>query len=128
MAQSTDQSTAAHPQLKPGWDGFVADWSSDQRSFKTASWHKAMMWIFLLSDTFIFGTFLLSYMTCAHVDAPFPGPTPARCSRCISPASQFSAAPDRHHDLHADHEQRHHGAGGQLRLPQEPCHDRRLPC
>jgi cytochrome c oxidase subunit 3 len=41
----------------------VADWSSDQRSFKTASWGKVMMWVFLLSDTFIFGCFLLSYMT-----------------------------------------------------------------
>jgi cytochrome c oxidase subunit 3 len=46
-----------------GWRSLVADWSSDQRAFKTASWGKTMMWIFLLSDTFIFGTFLLSYMT-----------------------------------------------------------------
>lgn len=49
--------------LQPGWRGFSADWSSDQRAFKRASWHKAMMWIFLLSDTFIFSCFLLSYMT-----------------------------------------------------------------
>src|SRR3546814_6795291 len=34
-----------------------------QRAFKRASWHKAMMWIFLLSDTFVFSCFLLSYMT-----------------------------------------------------------------
>ena len=47
----------------PGMRGIVADWSSDQRSFKTASWGKVMMWVFLLSDTFIFGCFLLSYMT-----------------------------------------------------------------
>lgn len=47
----------------PGLRGIVADWSSDQRSFKTASWGKVMMWVFLLSDTFIFGCFLLSYMT-----------------------------------------------------------------
>jgi len=40
----------------------VADWSSDQRAFHVA-WGKAMMWIFLLSDTFIFGCFLTSYMT-----------------------------------------------------------------
>ena len=43
--------------------GVVADWSSDQRSFKTASWGKAMMWIFLVSDTFVFSCFLISYMT-----------------------------------------------------------------
>lgn len=46
-----------------GWQGVASDWSSDQRAFKSASWGKAMMWIFLLSDTFVFGCFLLSYMT-----------------------------------------------------------------
>ncbi|WP_395677211.1 heme-copper oxidase subunit III family protein [Inquilinus sp.] len=46
-----------------GWQGISEDWSSDQRAFKSASWGKAMMWIFLLSDTFVFGCFLLSYMT-----------------------------------------------------------------
>lgn len=44
-------------------EGFVADWASDQRAFKNVPWGKAMMWIFLLSDTFIFSCFLLSYMT-----------------------------------------------------------------
>ncbi|WP_421702913.1 heme-copper oxidase subunit III family protein [Aliiroseovarius sp.] len=43
--------------------GFVADWSSDQRAFKRVSWGKAMMWILLLSDTFIFACFLVAYMT-----------------------------------------------------------------
>ena len=51
------------PEATPGWQGISADWASDQRAFKTASWGKAMMWIFLLSDTFIFSCFLLSYMT-----------------------------------------------------------------
>jgi len=46
-----------------GLQGIVADWSSDQRAFKNIPWGKAMMWIFLLSDTFIFSCFLLSYMT-----------------------------------------------------------------
>ena len=46
-----------------GIEGVVADWSSDQRAFKNVPWGKAMMWIFLLSDTFIFSCFLLSYMT-----------------------------------------------------------------
>ena len=43
--------------------GLVHDLSSDQRAFKGVPWGKAMMWIFLLSDTFIFSIFLLSYMT-----------------------------------------------------------------
>ena len=37
--------------------------SSDQLAFKGVPWGKAMMWIFLVSDTFIFGCFLASYMT-----------------------------------------------------------------
>jgi len=60
MAHS--EATHAVGQL-PGMKGFVADWASDQRAFKNVPWGKAMMWIFLLSDTFVFGCFLLSYMT-----------------------------------------------------------------
>jgi cytochrome c oxidase subunit 3 len=56
--------TSDHLSQRPsGLPGVVADWSSDQRSFKSASWRKAMMWIFLVSDTFIFSCFLISYMT-----------------------------------------------------------------
>ena len=45
-----------------GWQAIVRDWSSDRQTFKVP-WGKAMMWIFLLSDTFIFGCFLTGYMT-----------------------------------------------------------------
>jgi len=56
-------STAAQAPFVPsGWRGLVADWRSDQHAFKV-SWGKAMMWIFLVSDTFIFGCFLTGYMT-----------------------------------------------------------------
>jgi cytochrome c oxidase subunit 3 len=60
----------------PGLRGVVADWSSDQRAFKSASWRKAMMWIFLLSDTFVFGTFLIGYMT-ARMSTVTPWPNPS---------------------------------------------------
>src|SRR5476649_2357382 len=63
----------AHP---GGWQGFAADWSSDQRAFKSATWGKAMMWIFLLSDTFIFSCFLLSYMT-VRISTTTPWPNPS---------------------------------------------------
>jgi cytochrome c oxidase subunit 3 len=59
-----------------GWRSIVADWSSDQRAFKSASWGKAMMWIFLLSDTFIFSCFLLSYMT-VRMSTTVPWPNPS---------------------------------------------------
>ena len=63
MAETTVTSTGGPAPLKDGFEGVVADWSSDQRAFKGVPWGKAMMWIFLLSDTFIFSCFLLSYMT-----------------------------------------------------------------
>ncbi len=58
-----------------GLRGLVADWSSDQQAFKV-SWGKAMMWIFLLSDTFIFSCFLTGYMTVRIAStAPWPNPS-----------------------------------------------------
>ena len=44
-----------------GLQGVVSDLSSDKQAFPVP-WGKAMMWIFLLSDTFIFSCFLTSYM------------------------------------------------------------------
>jgi len=63
MADSATTNTEAQGDLASGMKGFVSDWASDQRTFKKVPWGKAMMWIFLLSDTFIFSCFLLSYMT-----------------------------------------------------------------
>jgi cytochrome c oxidase subunit 3 len=69
--------THGEPGLRPaGLRGVAADFSSDQRAFKTASWGKAMMWIFLLSDTFVFGCFLIAYMT-ARMSTPVPWPNPS---------------------------------------------------
>ena len=39
----------------------AGDFAADKQAF-TVPWGKAMMWIFLLSDTFIFSCFLTSYM------------------------------------------------------------------
>jgi cytochrome c oxidase subunit 3 len=48
--------------LPDGRRGVVNDFASDKQAFQVP-WGKAMMWIFLLSDTFIFSCFLTSYMT-----------------------------------------------------------------
>ncbi len=70
-------SNIAQPQARPeGVQGIAADWSSDQRAFKNVPWGKAMMWIFLLSDTFIFSCFLLSYMT-VRMSTTVPWPNPS---------------------------------------------------
>jgi len=48
--------------LPAGTKGVVADFSADKQTFQVP-WGKAMMWFFLLSDTFIFGSFLTGYMS-----------------------------------------------------------------
>ena len=59
--------------LPKGIHGLTHDWSSDQTAFKKVPWGKAMMWIFLLSDTFIFSCFLISLMTArASTTAEWP--------------------------------------------------------
>ena len=64
MSPQNSSATVAQPaELKAGLTGMTEDWASDQRAFKNVPWGKAMMWIFLLSDTFIFTIFLISYMT-----------------------------------------------------------------
>ncbi|WP_240454032.1 heme-copper oxidase subunit III family protein [Halomonas sp. NO4] len=54
----------------------MADWSSDQRVFKQVPWGKAMMWAFILSDIFIFGCFLIAYMT-VRITSTEPWPNAA---------------------------------------------------
>jgi cytochrome c oxidase subunit 3 len=77
MAETTLTHTEGTSATRPdGLEGFVADWSSDQRTFKNVPWGKAMMWIFLLSDTFIFSCFLLSYMT-VRMSTTVPWPNPS---------------------------------------------------
>src|SRR5438105_6114289 len=54
----------------------VTDWSTDQETFKKVHWGKAMIWRFLLSDTFIFSCFLTSYMTVrSSTTMPWPNPS-----------------------------------------------------
>src|SRR6201988_4200088 len=76
MAETTLADPKQSPQLIAGLRGVAADWASDQRAFKNVSWGKAMMWIFLLSDTFIFSCFLLSYMT-TRMSTTVPWPNPS---------------------------------------------------
>ncbi|GAB3291636.1 heme-copper oxidase subunit III family protein [Parahaliea aestuarii] len=56
-----DTSSQDDSYTRPGVPGMVADWSADKQAFDMP-WGKLMMWIFLLSDTFIFSIFLTSYM------------------------------------------------------------------
>ncbi len=52
-----ERSTAALRGLRAA----ASDWAQDKQAF-AVPWGKAMMWIFLLSDTFVFTCFLTSYM------------------------------------------------------------------
>ena len=70
------ENTVGVAEQPEGMRSIVADWSSDQRAFKNVPWGKAMMWIFLVSDTFIFSCFLLSYMT-VRLSTTVPWPNPS---------------------------------------------------
>jgi cytochrome c oxidase subunit 3 len=76
MSPATTTPASGHAiAVPPGLRGLVADWAGDRQTFHVA-WGKAMMWIFLLSDTFIFGTFLTGYMTVrASTTVPWPNPS-----------------------------------------------------
>src|SRR5258708_27051067 len=76
MAETVLTNTGTSITRPAGLQGVAADSSSDQRALKNVSWGKAMMWIFLLSDTFIFSCFLLSYMT-ARMSTTVPWPNPS---------------------------------------------------
>ena len=58
-----ENSNASVQVTTPPDRGVVKEWASDQKAFKGVPWGKAMMWIFLVSDTFVFSIFLISYMT-----------------------------------------------------------------
>jgi cytochrome c oxidase subunit 3 len=76
--------TQAGPQ--EGMDGLVDDWSSDKQTYHVP-WGKAMMWIFLVSDTFIFTCFLTAYL---HV-------------RLTTTEPSDSVDSDRSNDIHSDY-------------------------
>ena len=59
----------------PGTKGVADDFSRDKQVFGVP-WGKAMMWIFLLSDTFIFSCFLVGYMS-VRISSTDPWPIPS---------------------------------------------------
>jgi cytochrome c oxidase subunit 3 len=75
-ASPTTSPPADNP-IVAGWRDLSGDWSSDRTAFKQVPWGKAMMWIFLLSDTFIFGSFLTGYMT-VRMSTTVPWPNPSQ--------------------------------------------------
>ena len=68
----TTQSDKSATYTEPGIAGMVSDWAADKQTFDMP-WGKIMMWIFLLSDTFIFSVFLTSYMN-VRMSATEPWP------------------------------------------------------
>ncbi|BCL75143.1 bb3-type cytochrome oxidase subunit IV [Jeongeupia sp. HS-3] len=75
MPQSTPSPATAETTAPSGVRGLAADWSADREAFKVP-WGKAMMWVFLLSDTFVFGIFLSGYMAVRMTTAePWPNPS-----------------------------------------------------
>ncbi len=75
MASDVTESGAAAASLPEGLQGLTRDWSADKQTFQVP-WGKAMMWFFLLSDTFIFTCFLTSYMN-VRMSTRVPWPNPS---------------------------------------------------
>ena len=71
----SDNAVSSPAELEEGVSGLTQDWTSDKQTFH-APWGKAMMWIFLLSDTFIFSIFLTSYMK-VRITTTVPWPNPS---------------------------------------------------
>ncbi len=101
-----------------GLPGVVTDFAGDKQAF-AVPWGKAMMWIFLLSDTFIFSCFLVSYMH-VRMSTTVPWPNPSEVFALSLGGRTHPADPDRDHDVHPDQQQRHDGDGRQLRLSPQP--------
>jgi cytochrome c oxidase subunit III len=76
MTPTTSTEAADSVPAPQGLRSLAADWSSDQEVFKQVHWGKAMMWIFLVSDTFVFSCFLIAYMTMrTSTTAAWPNPS-----------------------------------------------------
>src|SRR5207302_10577009 len=75
MAENAVTNREASTSALEGLLGVVSDWSGDRPAFPVP-WGKAMMWIFLLSDTFIFTCFLTSYMN-VRISTTVPWPNPS---------------------------------------------------
>lgn len=88
MAEISLRNEAEEIRQASGLASIAADLSSDQRAFKNVSWGKAMMWIFLLSDTFVFSCFLISYMT-ARMSTTVPWPNPSEVFSLEIAGTQF---------------------------------------
>ncbi|KLK93978.1 bb3-type cytochrome oxidase subunit IV [Microvirga vignae] len=73
MAEHTFSNFETTHTHSSGLRSIATDFSSDRSAFKNVSWGKAMMWIFLLSDTFVFSSFLIAYMT-ARMSTTVPWP------------------------------------------------------
>jgi cytochrome c oxidase subunit 3 len=76
MTQPAPTSSAASVTAPQSLETLIADISSDQRLFKNVPWAKVMMWVFLLGDVFVFGSFLIGYMN-VRISTPAPWPHPA---------------------------------------------------
>lgn len=66
--------TDDHP-THHAWASIVNDYSADKAVFSVSS-NKTMMWIFLLSDIFVFGCFLVGYMA-VRMTTTEPWPIPS---------------------------------------------------
>ena len=75
LSKTIDETQESTTAALEGLRGVVRRLVADKQAFPVP-WGKAMMWIFLLSDTFIFSCFLTSYMNVRmSTTEPWPNPS-----------------------------------------------------
>ena len=102
--------TAAIQGSPEGVDGLVEDWASDKQTYNVP-WGKAMMWIFLVSDTFIFTCFLTGYLN-VRITTTEPWPLQTEIFALTLFGQSIPAGTDRDYDVYLDHELRFDGTCG----------------
>ena len=75
MNEEALTTTGGGASISTSLGGVVTDLSDDRQVFQVP-WGKSMMWIFLLSDTFIFSCFLIGYMN-VRMTTTVPWPNPS---------------------------------------------------
>ena len=105
--------------LTPGLPGVASDFASDKQAF-VVPWGKAMMWIFLLSDTFIFSLLPDRRYMHVRISTTVPWPNPSEVFALTIGGNHIPLILIAIMTFILITQQRHDGDGRQLRLPAQP--------
>ena len=114
-----EDSTSSVQITVPPNKGMVSDWASDQKAFKGVPWGKAMMWIFLVSDTFVFSIFLISYMT-VRFSTKVEWPNPSEVFALHVGHTSVPSAFNSNYDFYFNYQQWNYGSCRKIWIRKKP--------